>query len=156
MSQNETIQVEIHGVKMEVDLRYAKRIDTLQVGSRVKCLIKSQYGSGAQVYPGIVVGFEPFPSLPTIQVAYLDLGYGAEMLKFFAFNAESKDFEIVPDVDNTSIEVHKADVLKRFDKEIEKKKLELQELQQRKQFFYEKFAVYFSETFSKQEEPLFG
>lgn len=149
MSQNETVQVEIHGIKLDVDLRYAKRIDTLQVGSRVKCLVKSQYGGGTQVYPGIIVGFEPFPSLPTIQVAYIDLGYGAETLKFFAFNAESKDFEIVPDVDNLSIEVHEADVLKRFDREIEKKKIELQELQQRKQFFKDKFSTYFCEVHSE-------
>ena len=143
MNQPETTRVEINGIKLDIDLRTARRIDTLQVGSRVKCLVKTY--SGAVVYPGVVIGFEPFPSKPTIQIAYLDMGYGSEMLKFFAFNEDSKDFEIVPDIDNSSLECHKADILVRFQREIDKKQLELEELQQKRQFFLDKFRAYFSD-----------
>ena len=143
MNQPETTRVEINGIKLDIDLRTARRVDTLQVGSRVKCLVKTY--SGAAVYPGVVIGFEPFPSKPTIQVAYLDMGYGSEMLKFFAFNEDSKDFEIVPDIDNSSLECHKADILVRFQREIEKKQMEVTELQQKRQFFLDKFGAYFSD-----------
>ena len=135
MNQPETTRIEINGIKLDVDLRTARRVDTLQVGSRVKCLVKTY--SGAAVYPGVVIGFEPFPSKPTIQIAYLDMGYGSEMLKFCAFNEDSKDFEIVPDIDNSSLECHKADILVRFQREIEKKQMELDELQQKRRFFLE-------------------
>jgi hypothetical protein len=60
----QTTIIEIGGVKLEVDLRSAKRIDELKIGSRVKCLQKPSYGE-MKTLPGVIVGFEPFPSLPT-------------------------------------------------------------------------------------------
>ena len=73
----QTAIVEVNGIKLEVDLRTAKRIDQLTdqltIGSRVKCLVK-QY-SDFKTVPGVVVGFEPFEKLPTIVVAYLDTDY---------------------------------------------------------------------------------
>ena len=97
MEKKETTIIEINGVKLEVDLRHAKRIDELTIGSPVKCLVK-KYESYA-VYPGIIIGFEPFLSLPTIVVAYLETDtYNAD-IKFVAFNTNTKDFEIVLDVD---------------------------------------------------------
>lgn len=76
--------IEINGVKMEVDLRHATIIhQNLKIGSKVKVLDKSSSYSGVQVYAGIIVGFENFPSLPTITVAYIKTGYGTESpLKF--------------------------------------------------------------------------
>ena len=81
MSEQEKTIIEVGGVKLEVDMRYARRVDTLRVGDRVKCLVK-KYGNTHETYPGVVVGFEPFPSLPSIVVAYLDTSsYNGDTLK---------------------------------------------------------------------------
>lgn len=143
--EKQTTIIEINGVKLEVDLRNAKRIDQLQIGSRVKCLAKSSYGGEMTTKPGIVVGFEPFPSLPTMVVAYLDIGYGAPGLKFRSFNKETKDFEVVADLDNNALEIDRAETVAHFDREIAKKELELREVREKKAFFLAHFGRYFSD-----------
>lgn len=145
MSEKQTTIIEVNGVKLEVDLRTAVRIDRLSIGSRVKCLVKSGYsGSDFNTYPGVIVGFEPFPSKPTIVVAYLDTSYGGG-LKFKAFNSDTKDFEVIADLDNNALEIDKADVLRKMDREIDSKALELQKLQEQRAYFLDHFGRYFAE-----------
>lgn len=143
MSEKPTTIIEVNGVKLEVDLRTAKRIDQMAIGSRVKCLVKG-YGSDFATYPGVIVGFDPFPSKPTINVAYLDTSYGGG-LKFKAFNSETKDFEVVADLDNNALEIDKADVLRKMDREIDTKALELQNLQGQRAYFLAHFGRYFTD-----------
>lgn len=81
--------VEINGIKMEIDLRHAKRVDHFKVGDQVKVLIK-EYPS-YKSYPGVIVGFDEFVNLPTIIVAYLDTSYGNTGVKFTFINANSRD-----------------------------------------------------------------
>lgn len=136
--------VEINGVKMEVDLRHATIVhENLHVGSKVKVLAKSDY-SGPQVWPGVIVGFEPFPSLPTIIVAYMDTSYSGG-LKFAHINSKSADkWELVPSVDD-ELPLAKGDVLSRFDLDIEKKQAELDELNAKRAFFLRHFNAYFAQ-----------
>lgn len=140
--------IEVNGVKLEVDLRTARRIDTLTIGSRVKCLRKG-YGGEMSTFPGVVVGFEPFPTLPTIVVAYLDTGYASKGMVFKSFNAETKDFEVVADLDQNALEVDRSNVLATFDREIDKKQRELDEMMEHRDFFLAKFGSYF-----KAPEPV--
>jgi len=71
----ETTQIiEINGVKMQVDLRYAKRIEEIKVGSRVKVLMK-KYNEHYEVKHGVVIGFEPFKNLPTIIISTATVDY---------------------------------------------------------------------------------
>lgn len=140
----QTTIIEINGIKLEVDLRSAKRIDQLKVGSRVKCLVKGY--SGMSTHAGVVVGFEPFLSLPTIVVAYLDPGYVSGTLIFKTFNAETKDFEIVADLDNNSLEVSKVDILKKFEHEIRKLQQDIELIEQKKAYFLSNFGTYFSDA----------
>ena len=60
--------VEINGVKFEVDMDTAKRIDTFKVGDNV-LLLDKRYNS-SEIYTGVILGFYNFKELPTIQVAY--------------------------------------------------------------------------------------
>lgn len=143
MTDSQKTIIEINGVKMEVDLRHAKRIDQLQIGSRVKCLIKRY--SDFVTYPGVIVGFEPFPSKPTIVVAYLETDYSGASLKFQSFNSETKDFEMVADLDNNAMEVDKAHILTMMDREIAKKEEELRAVHDKRTFFLDKFKAYFTE-----------
>lgn len=140
--EKQTTIIEVNGVKLEIDLRTAKRIDELKIGSRVKCLVK-RYSDWA-TYPGVIVGFEPFPSKPTIVVAYLETDYSGAGIKFQSFNSETKDFEVVADLDNNALEINKTNVLTMFDREISKKELELEEVRQKKKFFLDNFGVFFT------------
>lgn len=139
-----TTIIEVHGVKLEVDLRTARRIDTLQVGSRVKVLTKSY--SDYKVRPGVVVGFEPFKELPTITVAVLDISWTEAKLEFIQFNAKTEGVEIVPAVDNDELEVDRADMHRRLDREIEQKRREIQDLERRKAWFEQNFRAYFADV----------
>ena len=138
----QTTIIEINGVKLEVDLRKAKRVDNLKIGDRVKCLVKG-YGSTMNTYAGVVVGFEPFPSLPSIIVAYLNLDYSSGTLKFKTFNAETKDFEVVADIDNNALEVDKINILSVFDRDADKKRQELAEIEDKRAYFISHFGRYF-------------
>jgi hypothetical protein len=141
MEQQTTI-IEVNGVKLEVDLRTAKRVDQLRIGDRVKCLAKNY--NGMSTHAGVVVGFEPFPSLPTIVVAYLDTGYASGTLKFQSFNKETKDFEIVSDLDNNALEVDKASILAGFAREEAKLEQDLQNVRDKRNFFLAHFGRYFN------------
>jgi hypothetical protein len=142
-TMEDTMVVEVNGVKLEVDLRTAKRIDTLRIGDRVKCLVKEY--STMRTYPGVVVGFEPFPTLPTIVVAYVTDIYGSGCLSFKSFNTETKDFEVVADLDNNPLQVEKESILGRFDREIDKRQREKEELEAQRKFFVDHFGRYFTE-----------
>lgn len=136
--------IEINGVKMEVDLRHTRRIDTMRVGDRVKVLTKL-YGGEYKIHAGTIIGFEPFEKLPTIIVAYLDVDYSQATVKFIYFNAASKDVEIVVAVDDDALDVNKADVLSQMDRAIQKKEDEVADLKSRRAFFLANFRAYWPE-----------
>lgn len=132
--------IEVNGIKLEVDLRTAKRIDTLRVGDRVKVLLKEY--SDYRVYAGTVIGFEPFAILPTVIVAYLKNDYNGPEVKFIYFNAQSKEVEIVKAIDDDQLNIDKATVVQRMDREIEKKLAEVEDMRAKKAYFLENFKAY--------------
>lgn len=134
--------IEINGVKMQVDLRTAVRIEELKVGSRVKVLTKD-YG-GHKVNHGVIIGFEPFRELPTIIIAYMSIEYSGTEVKFLYYNSASKDVDVVASVDNDEIALDKEVILQRLDSEIAKKEREAQDLRERRQYFLDKFATYWA------------
>lgn len=136
--------IEINGVKMEIDLRHAKRIDTMRVGDRVKVLTK-HYGNEYKINAGTIIGFEPFKELPTIIVAYLDTNYAEVTVKFLYFNAASKDVEIVASIDEDALDVNKAGVLAQMDRAIQKKEDEVADLKLKREFFLANFRAYWPE-----------
>ena len=89
--------IEINGIKLEVDMRHAKRVDQFRVGDKVKLMREEGYGDPKthKVHPGVIVGFEPFKELPTIIVAYLEISYSEAALKFEYINAETKGADLV-------------------------------------------------------------
>jgi ribosomal protein L19 len=92
-THNQKTIVEINGVKLEVDLRTAKTVEEYRVGDTVK-LLKKEYGDSYKSYAGMIVGFDPFISLPTIIVAYIDQSYSGVDIKFDYLNAKSEGVEI--------------------------------------------------------------
>lgn len=135
--------VEINGIKMDVDLRTAVRVETVKVGTHVKVLVKSSY-TEPKVRPGVVVGFEPFASLPTIIVCYVDITYDSAKLEFAAINEKTKDtYEMVVSIDD-EISFTKDDVLTKIDRERAKLREQLSELERKERFFLEHFNKYFA------------
>lgn len=137
----ETTIVEVNGVKLEVDMRTAKRVETLRVGSRVKVLTKPNYGS-TQVFAGVVVGFEPFPTKPSILVAYMHQEYNKAEVKVVAINSDTKDFEMVASIDDELFS--RNEVLTKFDKQIAVKQREMDDLVEQRTYFETNFAAYWT------------
>lgn len=134
--------IEINGVKIEVDMRYARKIEAYKVGDRVKLLSK-KYGDSYESYPGIIVGFDNFKMLPTIIIAYLETSYSCASIKFAYLNSSSKDIEICPIVDNY-IALEKSTIIEAMDRDITKKEEEIFEMKTRKEYFLNNFNEYFN------------
>src|ERR1700684_4370243 len=88
----ETQIIEINGVKLEIDLRHAKKINNFKIGDNIKVLIKEY--SDYKNYPGAIVGFDQFENLPTIIICYCKIEYSNASINFAYINANSKDIEI--------------------------------------------------------------
>ena len=140
--------IEIEGVKLEVDLREAKAIESYKVGDNVKVLVNEGYGDTKdyKVYPGVIIGFEDFKELPTIIVAYLKVSYGDAELKFIYMNSQSKKCEIVPS-NGEELTFTKEHVVQLLNNVIEKKTLKLNEAKAKKSFFLKHFNQYFMKHF---------
>jgi hypothetical protein len=147
-SENKRI-IEINGVKLEVDMRYAKRVDELRVGSKVK--VRNKEYSSYKVYPGVIVGFEEFDKLPTIVVAYLDSSWSSADIKFVHYNAESKDVEICAAVTDEA-DLNKQDAIASFDREIMKKERELADLREKRNYFDRRFGIYWTPVSMPEKE----
>lgn len=141
--------IEINGVKLEVDLRTAKRIETLKVGSKVKLLSKKSTYASSKVYPGVIVGFEPFKDRPTIIVAYLAQDWNTAKVEFAYINKENEEFEMIASIDD-DLSINKSEVLSLFDKQVAAKRREIEEIEERRAYFLSKFGVHFAQM--KEEE----
>lgn len=135
--------VEINGIKLEVDMRTARRIENYKIGDRVKVLVKEY--SRYTPYPGVIVAFDMFKKMPTITVAYVKDSYSNTTLEFaYISGGDNEDQpEIAPY--NDDILVDKADVLEKLDGEIIKKEAEIEDLQRKKAYFLKNFNKYFGE-----------
>jgi hypothetical protein len=132
--------IEINGVKMEIDLRNAKRLDTFRVGDPVKVLVKEYSGYSSNL--GVIVGFDEYNKLPTIIVAYIKSEYSSAEIKFAYIHAEAKDIEICA-INEWDIPYSKSDIISKMDREINKKEEELRELSEKKRYFLNAFGKLF-------------
>jgi hypothetical protein len=133
--------IEIEGVKLEVDLRAAKRVDTFKVGNRVKVLTKNY--SGYESHAGVIVGIDAYKSLPTVVIAYIDnpLSSSCE-LKFAYLNSQSKDLEICPMAEHDEVMTHQT-VVKHFEAAIAKKRREMEDIEIKRDYFLRQYGVAF-------------
>ena len=134
--------IEINGVKLEVDMRTARRIEEIRIGSPVKLLGKSGY-SGPKVYPGIVIGFEPFKELPTILVAYVEDDWNASSIKIVAINNKTEGFDLVAAVD-PDFAVDRNAIVNRFENQIEAKRREIDVIEEQKKYFETNFKAFWT------------
>lgn len=134
--------IEINGVKLEVDLSTAKRVDEFRVGDPVKVLIK-EYNDQYKVYSGVIVGFENFKNRPTITVAYLKVSYDTAEIEFLYYH-ENCNSEICH-TSYQELPINRSAVLEKLNSEMDKKYEDIRQLKLKKQFFISNFGKYFSE-----------
>jgi len=132
--------IEINGVKLEVDLSTARRIDEFKIGDPVKVLVEEYQDN--KVYPGVILEFANFKSKPTIIIAYLKMSYSGATLEYLYYNEDCKS-EIVSS-DFKDLPYDKGTVVDYMDREIYKKEQELMDLRNKKSFFVNGFDMYFS------------
>lgn len=150
MSKNTRI-VQIGGQKLEVDMRTAKRVDTLRVGDPIKVLVTNDYSTPKhKVCHGIVAGFDPFEDKPTITVAYLDMGDGifspSTEIKIQAVNEDTKNIEIVPSIDAADVLIDKDAIVEKLDSEIKKAETDRLKAVEKKAYFLRHFGRWFGHT----------
>lgn len=138
MSEEKRV-IEINGVKLEVDLRNARRIDEFRVGDNVKVL-DTRSGKN-EVRSGVITDFANFKDLPTIIVAIYKEGdyWTKPTIEFIYFNSDTEGIEIVG-VSAEEIIVSKDTIVQRFDDEIIKKKDELHDLIVKRDTFVKYFG----------------
>lgn len=132
--------VEIDGVKIEVDMRTAKRIDTFAVGDNVKVLCKG-YNDSYKVKPGIITDFANFKEKPTIVVAvFNDGGWSSSPNIEFIYIYEGMEdkYEIIF-ADDEELHLTKDGVVEKFERKIQKKRNEAQDLQNQLDYFNKHF-----------------
>jgi len=143
--------IEINGVKMEVDLRDAKNIETYKVGDFVKVLVK-QYENRYESHPGVIIGFEPFQMLPSIIIAYVKIEYSSAELKTVCFNKATEGFEITKAIGDGDMQFDKGNVMEWFDREILKNEVAIADLKAKKEFFLRHFAKYVQPATEKKKK----
>lgn len=131
--------IEINGVKLEVDMRHARKVDDFKVGDNVKVLVK-EYGDNYKSHGGVIVGFDNFENLPTIVICYCELSYSSAEIKFVYLNQKSKDIEICHMGEfEKLIDLNSAKQM--MEREVVKKESELLDIKRKQQYFlahYEK------------------
>jgi len=136
-------QIEIDGIKVEVDLRTAKKVDVYKIGDNVKVL-KKTYNNEHSVYSGVIVDFVAFKELPAIVVAYFEQDYSGVNIKFETITKESRGIEIAPCLPH-EMRINKARVIDKFNIAIASKQREVDELVQKRDYFVENFSKFFEE-----------
>ncbi len=133
--------IEINGVKFEVDARTAtlRQVQHIKVGARVKVL------KDEKVYHGTVIGFEPFQENPVVIICYIETQYysSSPEMKFLYFNSKSKE-QIIVSSESDEIGIEKEEIVRKLDKEVAKKQVEIKDLEDRKAYFLNNFQSYWN------------
>lgn len=143
LEKNEFIrEIEINGIKVEVDLRTVRQITTYKVGDNVKLLMKTY--NGHTVYPGVIVDFVNFKELPAIVVAYFESDYSGTNIRFTTITKKTEDMEIAPCLPH-ELSLNKARVVDKFNISIEEAKRKVEDLVQKRDYFIKNFSKFFDD-----------
>ena len=137
-------EIEIDGIKVEVDLRNVKKIDTYRIGDNIK-LLKKEYNDTYSTYSGVIVDFVAFKERPAIVVAYFEQDYSGTFIRFETITKDTKDIEIAPCLPH-EMKINKNRVIDKFNYEIEAQQHKVDELKAKRDYFIENFSKFFEDT----------
>ena len=132
--------IEINGIKMEVDMRSARRVDEFKVGDNVKVLEKSY--SNHKILNGVIIEFVNFKDLPTIQVAVFETSYTGSNIRFININENTTEHEILP-ASRHEMEIEKEGVIESLEREMQSAMHKYNELKSKRDWFIKYFNKYF-------------
>lgn len=140
MDENKRI-IEINGVKLEVDLRQARRIDEFKVGDNVKVLDRRYSCHESEIRPGVIVDFANFKELPTLVIAMFKAGsyYENPGIELIDYNAKTENIEIMGTTAD-ELALTGESVLARFDAAIQEQQDKLDLLKMKREIFMKYFA----------------
>ena len=138
MAEDNKRIVEVNGVRMEVDLREATKVDKFQVGDPIRVL-KKKYDDDYRTYYGTIVDFTEFQKQPAIDILYVKSEYNEVDIEFKTITEDVSDIEIAP-VGEINVKLNRADVLEKIQNKIEEKQEELKVLKNKKEVFKKHFG----------------
>lgn len=136
--------IEINGVKLEIDMRTVKTIETYKVGDAVKVLYK-EYSNSYKVAPGIIIGVDSFTNRPSFTVAYLEDKYSSQELKLVNVNKDTTDIEIAP-ATVEDFQISKSTLLRQLDNEISRAQASLEDAKYKKEYVLTRFEKYLAKA----------
>jgi len=150
MDENKRI-VEIDGIKIEVDLRNAKVVETYHVGDPVMVLHKAEQYKEAVINAGVIVSFNEFNGTPAIQIMELTMNnysddVGFKIVSIVSGETTKKDggISIAPYSRYEGL-ISKTSVVTKLNRKIAQKEMELEELDIQKEYFIKEFSKSFAQ-----------
>lgn len=151
-NEDERRIIEINGIKMEVDMRTAKKVDNFKVGDPVKVLDMSMSYTSPVQKAGVIVGFAEFKKSPAIEIMVLKDEYDGVNFEFItiATHTDSK-YEMIHYNSYESL-FTQSNILDKFNRLIEKKELEVEELKRKKKYYIDDFHKAFEQIISSGDD----
>ena len=136
-------EIEINGIKFEVDMQTAKRIDTFKIGDNVKVLDKRY--TNHSILDGVITAFVNFKELPTIEIAVFRSDWTETTIDFIHINENTANYEITPSSFYES-KIEKNKVVESLNREIETIESKLRDLENKKSWFVKYYEKYFENS----------
>lgn len=134
--------IEIDGVKLEVDLRTARRIDSFKVGDNVKVL-KETYGCW-EALPGAIVGFTEFPTHPALEILVMTNDGDVKFITYAApKDGQKQTIEIAP-FNSFEMLIDRASIMAKLNRAVEQKESELRDATAKRDAFIKTFDKVFA------------
>lgn len=134
--------IEVDGVKMEIDLRTARVVDTYHVGDNVK-ILRKRY-NGYEILPGAIVGFTEFRNRPALELLAIEPDGSVIFLTYAAKNdGEQQDIEIAP-FNKFELLIDRASIMDKLNRCVEVKENELRDATAKRNAFVQTFEKVFA------------
>ena len=125
---------------MEFELeKQLKQVFKFKVGDKVK-ILKKEYSS-EKIYYGMIVGADDFNGEFVITLAYIESGYSTCDLKI-EYLTKNSDIKLLPCNEEIDLISKKEYIVEQFDKEIEAKQKEIENIKFKKSYFIKEFGKY--------------
>lgn len=137
----------INGMKVDVDMRTARKIDEFRVGDNVRILHTDKDYNGEvkqKVKNGVITDFANFQDLPTIVIAEIASDYTGVDIQFVYYNEKSEGLEITY-MSEEEAKISEKGVIELFNHKIEEAQNTLDKIKYKKNFFIKHFLKGYKE-----------
>lgn len=138
--------------EFQIPLR-SENTDPLKIGDRVQVKTKdNSYSRNVSSYPGIIVGFLPFKSRPSVMIAYSRSDYSGSRVAFLEFNRDTTDYEVIRAPVEWNPRVSREKFLKDVDAEITRLELQVADLREKRDYFVVNMSATWEQVAAPQKE----